>query len=193
MDLAAHGLTDKEIALRLGIRDGTVATYWERIRAKLGPHHRSELVAMATQEASLDTVEHLQAEVAALEERLRQGEREARAAKCLSDCAPEALCALDEEGAILALNPAGEQMLGATAAEVIGTSFAQWVPPHRVEAYRQGLRALIGPKPGPERIRTFRIEILGQRQHPRVVRVLVTPCGTRTGRLVELSTWADSR
>src|SRR5688500_6082165 len=39
--LAAEGLTDKEIADRLGLSPGTLRTYWERTRAKLGAKTRS--------------------------------------------------------------------------------------------------------------------------------------------------------
>lgn len=43
--LAAEGLTDKEIALRLGIAMGSVRTYWERMRHKLDAKNRAELMA----------------------------------------------------------------------------------------------------------------------------------------------------
>lgn len=42
--LAARGLTDKEIARRLGLSRRTVGTYWERMRDKLGRHTRTQLV-----------------------------------------------------------------------------------------------------------------------------------------------------
>jgi PAS domain-containing protein len=42
--LAAGGLTDKEIARRLGLSRRTVGTYWERMREKLGRHSRTQLV-----------------------------------------------------------------------------------------------------------------------------------------------------
>ena len=43
--LAAHGLTDKEIARHLELSQRTVGTYWERMREKLGRLSRTELVA----------------------------------------------------------------------------------------------------------------------------------------------------
>jgi len=46
--LAAEGKTDKEIAKFLGIQPGTVGTLWARIRSKLGPCNRTELVMRAT-------------------------------------------------------------------------------------------------------------------------------------------------
>ncbi|HVL38257.1 MAG TPA: PAS domain-containing protein [Fimbriimonadaceae bacterium] len=44
---ATQGLTDKEIARKLGISTATVLTYWMRIRQKLGGSNRAELVAAA--------------------------------------------------------------------------------------------------------------------------------------------------
>lgn len=43
--LAAEGLTDKEIAKHLALSQRTIGTYWERMRLKLGPFSRTQLVA----------------------------------------------------------------------------------------------------------------------------------------------------
>jgi PAS domain S-box-containing protein len=43
--LAGEGLTDKEIACRLEVALGTVGTYWERLRVKLGASNKAEAVA----------------------------------------------------------------------------------------------------------------------------------------------------
>lgn len=43
--LAAEGLTDKEIAKHLNLSQRTIGTYWERMRQKLGPYPRTQLVA----------------------------------------------------------------------------------------------------------------------------------------------------
>ncbi|RYG44918.1 PAS domain-containing protein [bacterium] len=43
--LASEGLTDKEIARSLNLSRRTIGTYWERMRAKLGPFPRTQLVA----------------------------------------------------------------------------------------------------------------------------------------------------
>lgn len=45
LELAGEGLTDRAIAERLGISQGTVLTYWVRIRSKMGQAPRTELVA----------------------------------------------------------------------------------------------------------------------------------------------------
>lgn len=43
--LAAEGLTDKQIAKHLNLSQRTIGTYWERMRQKLGPYSRTQLVA----------------------------------------------------------------------------------------------------------------------------------------------------
>src|SRR5688500_16170551 len=51
MLLAADGLTDKEIAQRLGISAGSIRTYWDRMRQKLNAKSRGEIIARALREA----------------------------------------------------------------------------------------------------------------------------------------------
>ena len=45
LKFAGQGLTDDQISRELGIAKGTLATYWERIRAKTGLSTRAELTA----------------------------------------------------------------------------------------------------------------------------------------------------
>jgi DNA-binding CsgD family transcriptional regulator len=46
VELALNGGTDAQIAERLGMTTNTVRTYQQHIRAKLGCHSRSELIAL---------------------------------------------------------------------------------------------------------------------------------------------------
>lgn len=48
--LAAEGLTDKEIAERLRISNGTVGTYWKRAFERLGAHSRTQAVALLAEQ-----------------------------------------------------------------------------------------------------------------------------------------------
>lgn len=43
--LASEGMTDRQIALEIGLGEGTVRTYWERIRGRLDARSRSEAIA----------------------------------------------------------------------------------------------------------------------------------------------------
>ena len=46
LDLAVHGFKDRAISAKLGIAKGTVGTYWNRIRRKVGPMTRAEIAAV---------------------------------------------------------------------------------------------------------------------------------------------------
>jgi DNA-binding NarL/FixJ family response regulator len=46
VDLAAQGLSDKEIALRVGISHNTVGNHFSTIYARLGISKRSQLIAI---------------------------------------------------------------------------------------------------------------------------------------------------
>ena len=59
---AAEGLTDTAIANRLGISEATVGTYWGRVRIKLGPYSRTELVAIVMRAEREVAVEALRQE-----------------------------------------------------------------------------------------------------------------------------------
>ncbi len=44
--LAAEGKTDKEIAQRLGVTRGTIATHWTRMRERTGAVNRAQVIAL---------------------------------------------------------------------------------------------------------------------------------------------------
>ncbi len=54
--LAADGMTDKEIAVELGIGPETVSTYWRRIRSRLGAVSRTEVVATEIRRQAEDAI-----------------------------------------------------------------------------------------------------------------------------------------
>lgn len=49
VDLAGHGLTDKEIARQLSLSEGTLRTYWDRLRTRMGAQSRTEVLARLSQ------------------------------------------------------------------------------------------------------------------------------------------------
>jgi PAS domain S-box-containing protein len=53
---ASQGLSDKEIAIRLGIGFGSVKTYWDRIRNKLGVRSRTEVMAVVLRDEYAATI-----------------------------------------------------------------------------------------------------------------------------------------
>src|SRR5690348_5144271 len=62
LSFAAQGLTDNAISHKLGISLATVGTYWGRIRIKLGPLNRTELVANWLKEQPAVTVDQLKSD-----------------------------------------------------------------------------------------------------------------------------------
>jgi DNA-binding CsgD family transcriptional regulator len=58
--LAAGGLTDKEIAIRLGISPDTVGTYWRRVLAKYQAASRTECVAKYMDSRNKQSLQNLQ-------------------------------------------------------------------------------------------------------------------------------------
>lgn len=50
MQLAAGGLTDKEIAQQTGLSIGTLRSHWDRMRARLDASSRGEVIARAAEE-----------------------------------------------------------------------------------------------------------------------------------------------
>lgn len=92
--LAADGLTDKEIAQRLGIGAKTVRTYWDRVRSKLGASSRTQALAMALRAAYDD--------LAAREARFRT----------FIERMPAMFVALDESGELVYTNNEVDRVSG---------------------------------------------------------------------------------
>lgn len=59
LNLASKGATDREIAIELGLKVGTVRTYWNRLRLKLNSNRRVDLIG-GWVEGRLHTVEGYQ-------------------------------------------------------------------------------------------------------------------------------------
>lgn len=107
MTLASRGLTDKEIAAKLGISAGTVNTYWRRIRLRLGAASRTEVVATVMQETArhqlkvvTDENERLQYEIACrMEAQAQVAKQEERWRSLLLSC-PDVVLEVDALGGI---------------------------------------------------------------------------------------------
>ncbi len=62
LDLAVEGRTDEQIAQALGLTTSTVASYWVRIRGKVGALSRTEIVGMVLRQAAVRRERGLHAE-----------------------------------------------------------------------------------------------------------------------------------
>ena len=127
---ASEGLTDTAIAYKLGISEATVATYWGRVRMKLGPFSRTELVAVmlrAEREAAVEELrrenEHL---VRALQERFDA--TEVPFYNELLEQAPDAMLIMSAEGRIEYMNGAARDLFGYRKDELTGHDLLELIP-----------------------------------------------------------------
>lgn len=138
VQLAAEGHTDSSIANQLGISEATVSTYWGRVRIKVGPYSRPELVATILR-AQLDEV------ISALREQNKQlidelqkstgkewGDPEANYYRDLLKHAPDAILIVKETGEIESVNEEAAKLFGYEPSELEGQILLTLVP----ERYR---------------------------------------------------------
>jgi PAS domain S-box-containing protein len=133
--MAAEGLTDQAIANKLGISLNTVSTYWGRIRIKLGPVNRAELVANFVREQSGDQLERLRYEnrqLLAELERHNEAERELQSTldlfQTLIDTAPDAILVVDATGHIRLVNDEAERTFGYERKEFLELQVVDLMP-----------------------------------------------------------------
>jgi PAS domain S-box-containing protein len=105
--LAADGMTDKAIAKHLGLAHGTISTYWERVRKKVGAKSRSEAIAKAYKAAYNATHEQL----------AEAHEWISIMVECTHDFA---IFRTDVEGTLMSWNPGVAGVLGYGSDEFIG-------------------------------------------------------------------------
>jgi PAS domain S-box-containing protein len=144
--LASDGLTDQAIANTLGISVATVGTYWSRIRTKLGPHSRTELVANHLRSQSSEALTNLRDENERLTKVLDQhtrAETQLNAAldlfRAVIDNAPDAILVIDSEGEVRLANSQATTMFGYGLGELIGLHIRALVP-HRFHGRHNRLR-----------------------------------------------------
>lgn len=135
--LASKGHTDTSISQRLGISEATVGTYWGRIRIKLGPYSRTELVSIvlkAHQEAALNELREANAE---LVRRLEANSSSEEAFyRSLIDNAADAILLTSESGIITSANDAAHALFAYEPGTLAGRHVSELVPERfRAEHY----------------------------------------------------------
>jgi len=133
--LAAQGLTDVAISHRLGISLATVGTYWGRVRIKLGPMNRTELVAKFLKEQATVAMAGLKSEnqhlVDALQEQATAVEMLRTSLdmfRGLIETAPDAILLVSDDGSIVLANEQAEDMFGYAKNELNGLMIEKLVP-----------------------------------------------------------------
>jgi len=110
MQLAMGGHTDASIANRLEISEATVSTYWGRIRIKLGPHSRTELVAIFLRQENAGLLEQLRNEN---EQLARQVAVDGQSVwREIIESAPDAILVVREDGLIELANEQAGDLFG---------------------------------------------------------------------------------
>lgn len=129
-----QGFTDTAIANKLGISEATVGTYWGRVRIKLGPFSRTELVARALQEKNEEVLNSLRAENARLLSQLQDldmdsiDEHSINLAKQLIENAPDAMVIVNERGIIEFINESALNLFGYGRDELLGERISKLIP-----------------------------------------------------------------
>jgi PAS domain S-box-containing protein len=128
IDLAAQGLTDKEISLRLSVGTGTIRTYWERLRHKLDAQSRSEVVAKVLR----DRYESAARELACTQMLFQE---------CFEHCGV-GMAVLDADGVFEIANEAFCRVFGFAPHEVQGCCVFEILPSPLEEAARSAYERL---------------------------------------------------
>lgn len=140
LKLAARGFTDNAIAHKLGISLPTVSTYWGRVRVKLGPMNRTELVAVYLREQSTGVVEQLKSENSKLLVEIQEHARTSEMLRAslelfrgLVETAPDGILLVDDHGDIQLVNEQAQTMFGYTQDELLKMNVLELMP----ERYRE--------------------------------------------------------
>lgn len=136
LEMAARGMTDQAIANELGISMGTVSTYWGRVRIKMGPLSRPELVAQYVRAASEQSIAGLKKELEDAVLRQKESEEALSTMRELVYHAPEAVLFVDRMGVILEGNLAAGELLGVQPDSLPGTRVGKFIPQHLHERHK---------------------------------------------------------
>ncbi len=136
LELAAKGHTDKGIASELGIAPSTVLTYWLRIRSKLGPHSRAELVAGFVRSIAEVNVAQLKADLETFVERSEMLKRELSVLRQFMDSAPEAMLIIGRDSRIRFGNTEAAELLETPQHQLEGMSTDRFIPENLQHAHR---------------------------------------------------------
>ncbi|HVL39378.1 MAG TPA: PAS domain S-box protein [Fimbriimonadaceae bacterium] len=134
IQLAAEGHTDASIANHLGISEATVSTYWGRVRIKIGPYSRPELIATVIRDELDQVVSELREQNEQLIAELQKstgrewGDPEANYYRKLVLQAPDAILIVNEDGIMETVNDEAAALFGYEREELEGQILHTLVP-----------------------------------------------------------------
>jgi len=138
IELAAQGHTDSSIAHVLGISEATVSTYWGRVRIKIGPYSRPELIATILHQQLDSIIEDLREQNRRLADKLQHvtgeqwGDPETNYHLKLVMEAPEAILIVRDNGEVEIANEEAARLFGYEREEIEGSPLINLIP----ERYR---------------------------------------------------------
>lgn len=147
---ATKGLTDQAIANELGISLATIATYWGRIRIKLGPLNRTELVAKYLEYKSTEEIFLLLNEAAMLRRQLQATKSDDSELILGFNKLPDSVVLVDDSVTILYVNEMFCQLTGYAQDELVGRSFTDFYPVGRSERFSSWQRGMMKDPTNPE-------------------------------------------
>jgi PAS domain S-box-containing protein len=147
---ATKGLTDQAIANELGISLSTIATYWGRIRIKLGPLNRTELVARYLEFKSTEEIFLLLNEAAMLRRQLETSKSEDSELMLALNHLPDAVALVDHEANYLYVNEVYCKVTGYSPDEFVGQNFRSFFPEGRHERLIAWMKGILEDPTNPE-------------------------------------------
>ena len=132
---ATKGLTDQAIANELGISLATIATYWGRIRIKLGPLNRTELVAIYLEYKSTEEIFLLVNQAEILKKQLESTKKDDSYLLIALNKIPSSVMIIDSFPKIVYVNEATCHWFGFTPEEMLEQPFLDFYPEGRHELW----------------------------------------------------------
>ncbi|HRF59357.1 MAG TPA: PAS domain S-box protein [Fimbriimonadaceae bacterium] len=137
--LASEGHTDQSIAHHLGIGEGTVKTYWNRVRAKIGPYARPEIIARVVRHEAEAVLENLRHQVRCLQAEVHEADRVDDATRAILE-APDAILIVRTDRQIELANDEAALLFGFSRTELERMDLDDLVP-RRFRSSHRGLVA----------------------------------------------------
>lgn len=140
IQFASEGLTDTAIAYRLGISEATVGTYWGRVRIKMGPLNRTELVSVylkQEQERALDALREENAQLLSEIKKVAEQTEQPSLYEQLIENAADAIVLVSESGEVISANRAAHELLLYSEGALVGRSVSDLIPDRLRDVHRE--------------------------------------------------------